>query len=64
MKKASVIPVENLRSSIGDGTPTARNLKRMTSEELFNVHNEILITHRGDEYRLRITRNDKLILTK
>lgn len=36
----------------------------MPAALLFQGHQEILITHNGDTYRLRITRNDKLILTK
>ena len=31
---------------------------------LFRGRQEILIGHKGETYRLRITRNDKLILTK
>ena len=34
------------------------------SESLFTQNNEVLITHQGEQYRLRRTRNGKLILTK
>lgn len=34
------------------------------SEELFSATKEVVILHDGEEYRLRITRNNKLILTK
>jgi hemin uptake protein HemP len=34
------------------------------SEELLRGGQEIIITHQGETYRLRITRNNKLILTK
>lgn len=34
------------------------------SEDLFGTSNELVILHDGEEYRLRITRNNKLILTK
>ena len=34
------------------------------SERLFLSENEIRINHQGEEYRLRRTRNGKLILTK
>ena len=37
---------------------------RLDSRELFRNGNEVVIVHKGDEYRLRITRNEKLILTK
>ena len=36
----------------------------VSAELLFCGAKEIVIRHQGDEYRLRITRNDKLILTK
>ena len=31
---------------------------------LFEREREVVIVHRGQEYRLRITKSDKLILTK
>jgi hemin uptake protein HemP len=34
------------------------------TEDLFGSRREVIITHRGEEYRLRITKADKLILTK
>ncbi|NOZ09650.1 MAG: hemin uptake protein HemP [Gammaproteobacteria bacterium] len=37
---------------------------RYDSRELFRGQKEILIEHVGHAYRLRITRQDKLILTK
>ena len=39
-------------------------LKVVDTKDLFKIYNEIIITHRGELYRLRITSNDKLILTK
>jgi len=39
-------------------------LKTVTSNELFAGQNEIIILHDGVAYRLRITSNNKLILTK
>lgn len=38
--------------------------QRISSRELFNGGNELLIEHAGHKYRLRITRQNKLILTK
>ncbi len=38
--------------------------RRLTTEMLFEGRTEVLIIHRDEEYRLRITKNDKLILTK
>jgi len=34
------------------------------SESLFTQNDEVLIAHQGEHYRLRRTRNGKLILTK
>jgi hemin uptake protein HemP len=37
---------------------------RIDGAQLFAGQREVLILHQGEEYRLRITRQDKLILTK
>ena len=37
---------------------------RVSSREIFRGQREIVILHGDHEYRLRITRADKLILTK
>ncbi|HMH75359.1 MAG TPA: hemin uptake protein HemP [Candidatus Udaeobacter sp.] len=45
--------------------PTAaRASVRIASTELFRGRREVVIVHRGQEYRLHITKADKLILTK
>ncbi len=41
--------------------PTARHI---TSQSLLDGARELVIQHQGSEYHLRLTRNDKLILTK
>lgn len=41
-----------------------READRIASTELFQGRREIVIVHRGQEYRLHITKADKLILTK
>ena len=38
--------------------------RRVYTAALFRGDREIVIVHRGQEYRLRITKADKLILTK
>jgi len=38
--------------------------KVLRSEELFGASREITIRHNGQEYRLQVTRNGKLILIK
>ncbi|MCC2657338.1 MAG: hemP [Panacagrimonas sp.] len=40
------------------------SLPRLRSEDLFRSSHELIIEHQGQEYRLRLTRNDKLILNK
>jgi hemin uptake protein HemP len=42
----------------------ARELKRVSTEDLIGPAREVLIRHAGCDYRLRITRQGKLILTK
>lgn len=37
---------------------------RIDSRQLLAGDRELVIDHAGQEYRLRLTRNDKLILTK
>ena len=38
--------------------------RTFTSAELFDGADEIVLLHNGAHYRLRVTRQDKLILTK
>lgn len=38
--------------------------RRIQSPALFGDDREVVIIHQDQEYRLRITRSDKLILTK
>ncbi len=42
----------------------AHALPVLHSQHLFALGNEIRILHEGEEYRLRLTRNNRLILTK
>lgn len=39
-------------------------LLTMQSQHLFALTKEVRIEHEGEEYRLRLTRNNRLILTK
>ncbi|MCJ8146646.1 Hemin uptake protein hemP [Acinetobacter marinus] len=43
---------------------TQHNLPMLHSSNLFALGREIRILHAGEEYRLRLTRNNRLILTK
>ena len=50
-----------------DPPPDSRPIsgrRNIASTELFGAETEVLISHNGEQYRLRITRQDKLILTK
>jgi len=55
---ATIEPCTNLSAT----TPAPK--PRLHSKELFGTAHEIVIEHAGDEYRLRLTRQGKLILTK
>lgn len=44
--------------------PDPRKKHRVRAEEIFAGASEIIIEHDGEEYRLRITKQGKLILTK
>ncbi len=48
----------------GQPPPNQTVEKSYDSRDLFRGRQEILIEHAGHAYRLRITRQDKLILTK
>lgn len=60
--------MKNIKDSrIGDAIPTEDMLnerRRLSSSVLFGTRNEVVIVHNDEEYRLRITRAGKLILTK
>lgn len=44
--------------------PQTQTLPTLQSNHLFAMTKEIRIQHEGEEYRLRLTRNNRLILTK
>lgn len=44
--------------------PASPRTPAITSQDLFHGTREVIIVHRNEEYRLRITRQEKLILTK
>lgn len=43
---------------------TGTTMRKIPSGDLFQSKQEVVIRHDGQEYRLRITRQNKLILTK
>lgn len=50
--------------SLGRSQLQSSSKPRLKSEDLFRSGAELIIEHRGEEYRLKLTRNDKLILNK
>ena len=56
---------QSLRPSMPErASATIDPRARIDSARLLQGGRELLIAHAGEEYRLRLTRNDKLILTK
>lgn len=47
-----------------NGNATTNDVPQISTAQLFRGGNEVLIEHRGERYRLRLTRQDRLILTK
>jgi hemin uptake protein HemP len=50
--------------SSAPGGPGRLGPRRIESGSLLQSEREIVIVHRGQEYHLRVTKSDKLILTK
>ena len=44
--------------------PAPSSPRRLPLEALLAGAREVIIQHRGEDYRLRLTSNDKLLLTK
>ncbi|HCK19426.1 MAG TPA: hemin uptake protein HemP [Thalassospira sp.] len=42
----------------------SETVKQMQVQDLMGDDREVIIVHQGEEYRLRLTSNNKLILTK
>lgn len=61
MKEVPSLPSSEVASPVESNY---QNLKRVKAVDLFDGQSEILIEHNQDAYRLRITSNGKLILTK
>ncbi|TCI11460.1 hemin uptake protein HemP [Dyella soli] len=55
------MPVPGLKPATIAGLGAVR---RVSSQLLLKGERELVIQHQGNEYHLRLTRNDKLILTK
>jgi hemin uptake protein HemP len=55
---------ETAARNVFPSTAPAPVPRSLDSRALLGGAHEVRITHAGQEYRLRLTRNDKLILTK
>jgi hemin uptake protein HemP len=55
---------EDPRTPPGAATPTGVRRRRIKVSELLQGEREVILEHDGQDYRLRITANGKLILTK
>jgi hemin uptake protein HemP len=68
MAATSADDVANAGRHAENPSPAARSLSmsgnRIDSRELFLIDREIIIAHGEDTYRLRLTSQNKLILTK
>lgn len=62
MDKSSTKPLDLALFTKQDIAPALR--QRLNSADLFGAAREVVIEHAGEEYRLRLTRQGKLILTK
>jgi hemin uptake protein HemP len=51
-------------ASTAEADPSCSGHRVVQSRDLFGTEREIVIVHGEEAYRLRITRTDKLILTK
>jgi hemin uptake protein HemP len=50
-------------TSLTDAAGAAHAVRRIAALELLGARGELVIVHAGREYRLRVTQNNKLILT-
>ena len=51
-------------SAASESVDAVKAVPALNVEKLFNGFREVRLFHGSEEYRLRLTRNDKLILTK
>jgi hemin uptake protein HemP len=61
------LPLNDVQRSNGHVValkPASAPTPRIASQRLLEGSRELVIEHDGNEYHLRLTRNDKLILTK
>ncbi len=64
MKNVNKPEASSSRTTETSQSSDISTIRRMTSNELLAGRKELAIEHSGEEYRLRLTRKGKLILTK
>ena len=57
------LPAAAIAGTVAAGS-APRDPRSVSSQSLLDGARELVIQHQGSEYHLRLTRNDKLILTK
>ena len=57
-------PANKARDVVGSDANVAQTVPALRIEQLLDGFREIRLLHGREEYRLRLTRNNKLILTK
>ena len=62
--KRYVTPAAGVRNAVQTDTRVPVKPRRVRIEDLLCGGRELIIEHRNEEYRLRMTSNSKLILTK
>jgi len=63
-RRSGVMAQDNDKPQTPGGSAGANAVVRINSSDLLQGQKEIVILHEGSEYRLRITSQNKLILTK
>lgn len=61
---APVEPDARAEAARGDAARSAEGVRTVSAADLLGARRVLHIEHRGELYTLRITRNDRLILTK
>ena len=60
----ATLPKAAASATAGQGGTKPLGAHHIDSARLFRGARELVITHNGERYSLRVTRNEKLILTK
>ena len=64
MSNTRKMKTKSTKSEIAEVPDELVNKRLFNAPELFGNQNEIKISHNGDIYTLRITRNGKLVMNK